>query len=371
MKFIDYYNDLLKYMKEFKKKNYFEKFSYSNLLLLSDGKTRVLVTFDTLIRNKISKIDLYFDDNIIYYLDSMVLETDLLSDIPYQTKTTIEIKSQSVLTSNDVAFLKKYNIKMVNKYNLFIYDNIEGELKSSINTLKLKKILKFIEFLSDLINNEEEYIINSFNNQEVVIANFNYNEKSYDTFSSKYIKFNKYKNMGLLDLFFVNKFRDSYYCDDTCYISKFYDSNLTDDKKHFKPIIFIYYENAKKTIFKEFEIRNEAVIHNLKDYLSDVFEKEGLPTNVVVNDNMIFKELYITFDNLQIEIKFQRENHVNQKQFLKKYNEEKNNYISIDDDNDYLYAIVDYRKNFNAIYNDLKLYKNDDKDLELDSSLVS
>lgn len=371
MKYIDYYNKILQYMKEFKRKNYFEKLSFPSFLLLSDGKTKVLITFDTLMRNNISKIDFYFDDNIAYYLDTMVLETDLLIDTPYQSKSSILIKDQSVLTTDDSAFLKKHNIKKVKKYNFFTYDYKEGELNCSMKTLKLKKILKFIEFLSDLINNEEQYILDSFTNNKIVMANFNYNEKLYDIFSSEFIQFDKYKNLQFLDLLFVDNFKDSYYCNDTCYISKFYDYELTDDSKYFKPIIFIYYENSNKAIYKKFDFKYEDVIHHLKDYISDIFEKEGLPTNVIVNDNYVFNELYITFTNLQIEMKFQRENHQNQKKFLEKFNEEKNNYSSIDDNNDYLYAVVNYKKKFNDLYDNIILPENRDKDLELDSSLVS
>ncbi len=371
MKYFDYYYNILQYMKEFKKKNYFETIRYPNFLFLSDGKTKALITFDTLIEKKISKIDLYFDESINYYLDNMALETNLLSDIPYITKSTIAIKNQTVLSFDDTFFLKKNKIKMVKKYNLFTYDYKEGQMNCSMGTAKLKKILKFIEFLSDLINNEEQYILEAFNNHEALIANFDYKEKSYDLISSKYIKFNKYKNLQSFDNFFYDKFKDSYYCDDVCYISKFYDYNLTDDKKYFKPIIFIYYEKSKKIIYKEFEFSNELVIHNLKDYVFEIFEKEGLPTNVIVNDHFIFKELYLTFISLQIEIEFKREDHENQIKFLEKFNAEYNNYICLDDDDDYIYAIMDYKNKFNPLFNDNLLPENTDKDLELDSSLVS
>lgn len=372
MKYIDYYNKLMHYMKEFNKKNYFERFNNYNYFYLSEKKTKVMICFSSNFEGKISQIDFFFDKNgINYFLDSMNAKTLFMLDNAYQTKSTIALKNKNFLDLNEINYLKKLNLKLVTKYNLLAHDYREGEFDIHMDIKTLKKVLKYVEFLSDLIINEEEYIIEAFKNQQIVISSFDSRDKSYDVVYSNYARFDQSCKFKDANSDFIEKFKNSYYSDDTCYVSRFYDYEVTSDKRYYRPILFVYYEKTGKTFFKQYDCSYKEAITVFLPYLANVFSENGLPVTVAVNDRELLNELSLTLEALDIEIKYERENYENQKEFLKRLNEEKGCYEDIDEYNDYMKAILRYKSSFFIANDNLYIEKTDNGDMELDSSLVA
>lgn len=304
------YLECRKILKKFIKKGYWTEFSSADIFYIqSSNKNKALFTF----------VEQFFSDafgiQLFYTPDGFNYVHDILTTAEQATVTLCDCDSlcamfvsKADLKEEEVAFLKKNNIRIMEANNLLFYRYKPGYVQKLASDKELGVILSHLEYLDSIIPNEFEDLKECFKEGNAAVALMNLEEMQYAMvyrplpFLETKIKKEK------ANIAFIEEFKDSTYIDDECYACASY-IPVSIRESGIRPLlVYFYFPNSNKHYFR-------YILEGPKDYknvyygiLYEVFTQIGVPTKMIFNNRAIYSLVNNTITKMNIENSFIREN---------------------------------------------------------------
>lgn len=308
---MSYKEEYYKLKKEFNnglKKDYFDFFSLSTPFFIEDSKNEALIHFDTEALG-INSISLYLNyDGIISYTYYAQNKSDYYKDIPFISKIYLVNIPKVHISGNHAEALRKKGIRLAGTHVLVPLLLKEGYPATLLKEKELALVNDFIFYLYTFIKSDIKEIQDSFLERKIACARFNEEAYEYATYYKTNIEYKAKNYYKPVDKSFVENFAESYYDNDTLYISRSYLPIITGDKTPFDSILLAYYKTKGTYSFEMIECKPNSIGDYIFAFLADFFEQNGIPTSIVINDEKIYSKAYNTLKKLKVDVLFEREN---------------------------------------------------------------
>lgn len=310
MSYKEDYDELREAFLEYKKKKYFEIFSSADIFAIYDDKgNRVLLTFIEQFFQDTFGIQLFYTrDGINYVHDILSSKDEYAITIGDCDSIVCVYKKRKDLTKDDIEFLNLMKMKIVNENNIILYRFQKGYRYRTCTKKEVSIMSLYGVFLSSLIQNEKEQILETFRNGDAVLANLNTERHEYSCIFRPLPFLEENPRKSPCNLPFVEEYKNKPYINDDCYL---YTSYLPVSvlETRVRPLLLYFY------FAKSDNMQLKYIIEEPKEYknviygiLDDLFNSVGMPCKMVINNRDLYYILTKTLDKLNIENVFERDN---------------------------------------------------------------
>lgn len=305
------YIECKRLLKSFKKKDYWKYFSSADTFLFYLGKKKSLFTFVEQFYNDSFGCQLFFNNKGFNYVH------DILSTSKENLITICDCDSicaifapKSDLKDEEIAYLKKNKIKIMENDNLLIY-RFEAGLKERIaNVKEIEILLTNLYYLNSIIPQEFNDIIEAFKKNDSVVCFMDEKRLEYSVIYRPlpYLECKIKKEKPNIQ--FVEEFKNSTYLNDECFFSASYLPVIIKDKNIRPLIISFYYTKSNRNYFKYLITTPNEYKNCIFGILYDVFTDVGMPYKIIFNNRYFHAIVENTLNELNIENYFERETYV-------------------------------------------------------------
>ena len=178
--YIETYKEIKQLMKKMVKKGFFQKYTTKDFFYLLDEKNRGVLVFSEHLYHDGFGIQLFLNDNGLNYLHD-ILSTDANYPINYfySDCNLLGLIPRKDLMPDDIEFLKKNNIRILEDNNLIPIKFKEGYGKTIMSKSELALTLSFLYYVYALITNEKEDLDTAILNDLTPFGVFSNTEMSY------------------------------------------------------------------------------------------------------------------------------------------------------------------------------------------------
>ncbi len=305
---LDAYRDCKKIMKEFIKKEYWTKFSSADIFYILEGRNKSLFTFVEQFFNESFGIQLFFNDNGFNYVhDILTINSEnVISLVDCDSLCAVFISKED-LKPEEISFLKKNKIRIMENNNFLVYRFEPGYNHRLANNKEYSLLLKHLEFISSIIENEHQELIEAFNEGHAAVSVMDMQEMQYSIVYRPLPYLEAIPKKLKANIAFAEEFKAATYLDDECYCFSAYTPIVIKETGVRPLIMYFYYPKLKKHYFK-------YIIDSPKEYkncifgiLYDVFHEIGKPIKMLINNRNIHALMTKTLDYMDIENCFLRE----------------------------------------------------------------
>lgn len=304
------YLECKKILKKFIKKGYWTEFSSADIFYIqSTQKNKVLFTF----------VEQFFSDafgiQLFYTPDGFNYVHDILTTAEQATVTLCDCDSlcamfvsRADLKEEEISFLRKNNIKIMESNNLLFYRYKPGYVQKMATDKELDVVLNHLEYLDSIIPNEFEDLKECFKEGNAAVALMNLEEMQYAMVYRPLPFLETKLKKEKANIAFIEEFKDSTYIDDECYACASY-IPVSIRESGIRPLlVYFSFPKSNKHYFK-------YILEGPKDYknvyygiLYEVFTQIGIPTKIIFNNRAIYSLVNKTITGMNIENSFIREN---------------------------------------------------------------
>ncbi|MBQ9124536.1 MAG: hypothetical protein IJY14_02480 [Acholeplasmatales bacterium] len=295
-------------IKKFIKSQYWTTFSSADIFYILEGANKSLFTFVEQFFNESFGCQVFFTKKGFNYVHDILTTDDdgVLSLCDSDCLCAICVAKKD-LTPDDIAFLKKLNVRINDENNLLVYRFEPGYGQRLANRREMELMSDYFDYISSIISNEYNDVIEAFKQNNVVLAlmdkaNLQYSVVYRPLPYLEEMPKKRPKNKG-----FVEEFTDTIYVNDECYLFGAYLPIVVKETNIRPFVIYAYYPHINKHYFKYIVEAPKEYKNRIFGILYDVFTKIGVPTKIIYNDRDIYSMLYQTVNALNIEQDFIRE----------------------------------------------------------------
>lgn len=303
---MDEYKEIKKYMNLFDKEEDFNQYNSSDLFLnIFNDKKRYLFSFiDTFLENSVG-IQLFFNNNGFNYVnDILSLSGDNMLIAGKIDSICAVYLDKDLLTDDDKEYIHRMGFKLKKEKNLVIYRYETGHMKRYANKKEMNELIRNCEFIYSYLKENSVDCITAFNEERSPISFINENEYEYNTMY--YPLPNLCVNPRKLPINnqVAEEFKKLQYTGEESYIFVAYTPLIIKETGVRPLLVYFYFSERNKVVFKY--ITDEP--KKYKDYifgiLDDVFNKEGVPEKIYLNDRNFYSYLYKTLTSINVNVEF-------------------------------------------------------------------
>ncbi len=305
---LDFYRDCKKIMKDFIKKEYWTKFSSADIFYILEGRNKSLFTFVEQFFNEGFGVQLFFNDNGFNYVHDIltVNSENVVSLVDCDSLCAIFV-SKEELTDDEREFLKNNKIRIMENNNFLVYRFEPGYNYRLANSKEYSLLLKHLEFIASIIENEKQELIEAFNEGHSAVTVMDMQAMQYSIVYRPLPYLEVLPKRLKANIGFAEEFKNTAYVDDECYCFSAYTPIIAKETAVRPLVVYFYYPKLKKHYFK-------YIIDTPKEYkncffgiLYDVFHEIGKPIKLIFNNRNIHAISAKTLDLMNIENSFIRE----------------------------------------------------------------
>ncbi|MDE7161558.1 MAG: hypothetical protein K2N65_02225 [Anaeroplasmataceae bacterium] len=307
MNYKERYIELRKAMKCLKTIHAFEQFDFTNFFYLIDDKTKGIVLLSEELMAESSGIQIHLGESGINYLyDSFLSKTGFILNGLCADMLTVSILKKESLLPQDIAFLKKYHIRLSSDFNIIPFEFREGYDCRYMSLKKMEMVISYIYYLLSLIKNEREDILQCFSEDKIVLAAFDTINNLYEVRYADDVTLGNMPRLKKANSAFALEYKNSVYVDDVCYVCRYY-APTKNEYGCYDSILLGYYEKKKTHFSTQISCKPHQITDYIVGFLDELFKREGLPTKLIFNDRRITAFMLKTLTALNIEVEFSRE----------------------------------------------------------------
>lgn len=295
-------------LKKFISKGYFEKFHSENFFYLFDFKSRGVLFFSERFFNESFGIQIFFDDGGLNYLhDALTSKNGFSINHFFSNSVLLAIVQKDDLLDDDIAFLHQQKLKAV-ETNYIPYCFKEGYGLNYLSLKELDRVLNYLYYLSSLLENEIDDVVNAFEEEKMVLSFFNSKDYVYEVRYVNMLNLEKFPSKSKKNQSFIEDNMALYYSDDTYHLCQTYLPIKRTDKGSYSSILMLYSEQKKTYEYQLISCSPSRICDYVYAFLDDYFKLNGLPSTIKINHRKIFSVVYKTLIELNIDVSFEREN---------------------------------------------------------------
>ncbi len=303
------YMEMKKAIKKLISDKYFEKFNSRDLFFLMDEKTKGIVFLSETLFNDSFGLQFFLDDAGLNYLhDAYTTENGFSINHFFTDSILLCMVTKKDLTRDDVAFLKKHELRVMPENNLIPYSFKEGYGLSYLSSKELDHCLTYVYYLMSLLKNELQDILEASKNERITVAAFDTTHMTYEVRYSRMVDLETFPRYKKAEGEFIKEFQDSTYVDDTCQIAQCYLPIDKESKEPYPSILLAYYEQKDTYTYQVIPCTPQQLPEYIYGFMDETFKAYGLPTNIKMNHRKLYAKCFKTLKGLNIDVRFQREN---------------------------------------------------------------
>lgn len=302
------YMDCRKIIKDFIKKEYWTSFSSADLFYIADGRSKALFTFVEQFFGDAFGCQLFFTPSGFNYVHDILTTnaegTVSLADCDSLCAVLIP---RNELKEEEIAFLRDNKFRVMESNNLLIYRFQPGTMQRLANDKETGILLTYLEYLSSIIANEREDILEAFRKNDTVVAVMDREQMQYSVIYRPLPYLETMPRRQRANAEFIQEFSDCTYVNDECYCFASYLPLIIKETKVRPLILYFYYPKMKRHYFKYIMDEPKEYKTLIFGILYDVFTEVGVPIKMSFNHRNIYALVENTITAMHIEHCFIRE----------------------------------------------------------------
>ncbi len=297
------YKEIRLLINNFIKKDYWNSFCSADIFYVNDSKKKkTMITFIDSFFGESYGLQFFINtDGFNYVHDILTSKNPDMISIGDCDSICAVLISKENLSEEDKKFLSMNKARVKEENNLIIYRFKKGYAQRIANENEIKMVLERMSYLSSIISNEFDDIINAFQNGLSVVSYVDLKECVYQLsyIPLPYLEHNpKYKPVNNN---FIEEYKNKTFISDECYMFTSY-LPIVIKETSVRPLLLYFYFNESKKSFLKFIVDDPKTYYDyIFGILDEVFLKIGKPTKITFNNRDFYYYSAKTLNSLQIE----------------------------------------------------------------------
>jgi len=300
--------DCKKLLKKFIDRGYFKSFNSGDIFyFVRKNSADSMFTF----------VETMIDDSFVGQLFMGPESFNYVHDILTSNSTGVTIydcnailfslKTKNEMTDFDKTYYHDNNMRVMEELNLVIYRYYPGKRIQMANDLEITELYKHLSYLNSIIEAEFDRIIDAFSKELCVYSIIDDENYTYEMILRPLPYLETKSRLNKVNNEFVLEFKNMDFQNSECYLFLSY-MPLVIKEKNIRPLmIYLYYPNLNKHLFKymtEPFNKNKNMLYGILD---EAFNEYGKPYKMYINNRYAYAYLHKTLNELNIENEFLRE----------------------------------------------------------------
>ena len=301
----DFYKKILTKIRSFLKKQYWNKFTnYDIFHFMIDGK-RYVASFISNFYGDSFGLQIYNTTDGMNYLSDIFSEEDeeinLVKEFECDALCII-LSEENSLTDEDKKYLKERGTRVKEDNNLLLYRFESGYGRRYANVNEEIDILRFLDVLSDILNDNLPDLEKNFSEEKSALAFINEEERTYYlTFGDlPYLETNitnhKVYPYALKSLQEIKSEKDS------CFINILY-SPIVCREDNVRPVmVYFYYPEHNYHKMAYMTCNKKKYKEEFWNTVLNVFDEYHIPKEIYINNRRFYSYIYKTFKEMKVKV---------------------------------------------------------------------
>ncbi|MBQ9449558.1 MAG: hypothetical protein IJU60_06780 [Acholeplasmatales bacterium] len=301
----DFYKKILTKIRSFLKKQYWNKFTNYDIFHFMIDNKRYVASFISNFYGDSFGIQIYNTADGMNYLSDIFTEEDeeinLVKEFECDALCII-LSEENSLSADDKVYLKERGVRVKEDNNLLLYRFESGYGRRYANFNEEVDILRFLDVLSDILNDNLADLEENFAKELSALAFVNEEERSYYlTFGDlPYLETpitnHKVYPYALKSLQEIKKEKDS------CFINILY-SPIVCKEDNVRPVMVYFYYPEKNYHKMAYMICNKKKYkEEFWNVVLNVFDEYHIPKEIYINNRRFYSYIAKTFKEMKIKV---------------------------------------------------------------------
>lgn len=297
------YKEIRTIINKFIKKDYWNSFCSADIFYFTDSKKKKsMITFIDAFFGESYGIQLFINyDGFNYVHDILTSKNPDMISIGDCDSICAILVSKEKLTEEDKKFLALNRVRIKEENNLIIYRFQKGFAQRIVNDKELKMVFERLNYLDSIIDNEYNDVKSAFEKGLSVVS---YVDLANYLYSLSYIPlpFLEHNPKAKpVNENFVLEHKEETFINDECYLFTSYLPIIIKENGVRPLLVYFYFSESNRSYLKFIIDEPKKYFDYIFGILDDVFNKEGLPEKIYINDRSFYSYLANTLKNLNIE----------------------------------------------------------------------
>ncbi len=297
------YKEIRLVINNFIKKDYWKSFCSADIFYFDDSKKKkTMITFMDSFFGESYGLQFFVNtDGFNYVHDIFTSKNPDMISVGDCDSLCAVLVSKEKLTAEDKIFLTKCKSRVKEENNLIIYRFKKGYAQRHANLNELKMILEKISYLSSIIQNEFNDLVNAFNQGLSAVAYVNLEEYLYHISYLPLPFLEKNPKYKPVNQDFLNEYKNKTFINDECYLFTSYLPIIIKETNVRPLLLYFYFSESNKSYLKFIIDDPKAYYDYIYGILDEVFLNVGKPIKFIFNNRDFFYYVAKTLNELQIE----------------------------------------------------------------------
>lgn len=302
------YDECRKIIKNFIKKEYWTRFSSADLFYILEGRNKGLFTFVEQFFGDSYGCQLFFNTAGFNYVhDILTIQSDSAVSLCDCDSLCAVLIPRNELKTEEMQYLKKNRIRILESNNLVFYRFQPGYIQRFANDKEIRLFLNYLEYISSILSNELEDVLEAFRKNETVVAVMDTEEMQYSILYRPLPYLECMPRRQKANVEFTEEFKGCTYLNDECYCFTSYLPMIIKETGLRPMVLYFYFPRMKKHYFKYMIADTKEYKSLIFGILYDVFTEIGVPYKILFNHREIYALVEKTIALMNIEHGFLRE----------------------------------------------------------------
>lgn len=299
------YDEIKKYMKRFDDNSFFNTYSSADLFLnIFHNKKRYIFSFINNFLEISVGIQLFLNNNGFNYVhDILTLNGDNMIVAGKMDSLCAVYLDKEYLTKDDIDYIHNMGYRIKKEKNLVIFRYELGYMKRYANKKELNELLENIEFIYSFVKDDNNFIdsMSAFETERMPISFIDNKRLEYTTTFLPIPNLSVMPRKLPVNNQVVEEFKNIQFTGETCYMFCAYTPLIIQETGVRPLLLYFYFQERNKVVFKYITDSPKEYKNYIFGILDDVFNKEGLPEKIYMNDRSFYSYLAKTLKELNIE----------------------------------------------------------------------
>ncbi len=299
---MDEYKKIKKFMSQFDKQDYFNLYSSADLFLnCFNNDRKYLFSFINNFYEDSVGIQIFDNRNGFNYVnDVLSLSVDNMLIAGRIDSICAVYLEKDLLTDEDIKFIHSNGTRVKPEKNLVIYRYELGKMKRFANKQEMKRVIKNCEFIACLCKDNYKDTIDAFNDAKFPLSIINEEDLMYRTIYMELPNLEEQPRRLPVNKQVVEEFSKFNYTGEECYMFVAYTPLIIKETGVRPLLVYFYFSERNKVVFKYITDEPKEYKNYIFGILDDVFQSEGLPDKLYLNDRAFYSFLNKTLNELNI-----------------------------------------------------------------------
>jgi len=297
------YDEIKKFMKRFDDKDFFQAYSSADLFLNIFFKNRkyIFSFINNFLETSVG-VQLFLNKNGFNYVhDILTLNSENMLLAGKMDSLCAVYLNKELLTDEDKDYIHKMGYRVKKEKNLVVYRYELGFMKRYASKKEMQELIDNCEFIYSIASDNYGDLVAAFEENKVPVSIIDPRRLEYT------MSFLPIPNLSVMpkklpvNKEVVEEFKNIQYTGEECYMFCAYTPLIIQENGIRPLLIYFYFQERNKVVFKYITDSPKEYKNYIFGILDDVFNKEGLPEKMYINDRYFYAYLANTLKELNIE----------------------------------------------------------------------